>query len=69
MLSVLFNIIAKAKGYRCHIITLLRLILLGINTNNLEKTLYILFCIEVISYIVPFHNLIKEKIAGYNGQV
>ena len=49
--------------------TLLRLILLGINANNLEKTLHILSYIEVISYIVLFYNLIKEKIAGYNGQV
>ena len=66
---MLFNIIVKAKGYRCYIITLLRLILLGINANNLEKTLHILSCIEVISYVVPFHDLIKEKIAGHNRQV
>lgn len=66
-LSVLFNIIVKAKGYRYYIITLLRLLLLGINANNLEKTLYVLSYIEVISYIVLFYNLIKENIAGYNG--
>jgi len=59
----------KAKGYRCYIITLLWLLLLGINANNLEKTLYALSYIEVISYIIPFHNLIKENIAGYNRQV
>ena len=59
----------KAKGYRYYIITLLGLVLLGINANNLEKTLHTLFCIEVIFYIVPFHNLVKEKTAGYNGQV
>jgi len=66
VLSVLFNIIVKVKGYRCYIIILLRLVLLGINANNLEKTLYILSYIEVVSYIVPFYNLIKEKTAGYN---
>ena len=65
-MSVLFNIIVKAKGYRYHIITLLRLVLPGINANDLEKTLHTLSCIEVISYTVPFYNLIKEKIVGYN---
>ena len=46
--------------------TLLRLVLLGINANNLEKTLHTLSYIEVVSYIVPFYNLIEEKIIGYN---
>jgi len=68
-LGVLFNIIVKVKGYRYHIITLLWLVFLGINANNLEKTLHTLSCIKVVSYIMPFYNLIKEKIAGYNGQV
>ena len=49
--------------------TLLWLILLGINANNLEKTLYTLSYIEVVFYIMLFYNLIKEKIVGYNGQV
>lgn len=66
-LSVLFNIMAKAKGYRCHIITLLRLLLPGIDANDLEKTSHALSCIEVVSYIVPFHNLTKENIAGHDG--
>ena len=49
--------------------TLLWLILLGINANDLKKTLYTLSCIKVVSYIMLFYNLIKEKIIGYNGQV
>ena len=66
MLSVLFNIIIKAKDYRYHITTLFGLVLLSINANNLEKTLYTLSYIKVVFYIVPFHNLTKEKTVGYN---
>jgi len=69
VLSVLFNIIINVKGYRYHITTLLGLVLLGINANNLKKTLHTLSCIEIIFYIIPFYNLIKEKTAGYNRQV
>ena len=68
-LSVLFSIMAKAKGYRCHIITLLWLVLPGIDANDLKKTSHTLSCIEVVSYIVSFRNLTKEKIAGHDGQV
>ena len=60
---------AKAKGYRCHIITLFGLVFSSLDINNLEKTSYTLSYIEVLFYTVLFHNLTKEKTADYNKQV
>ncbi|KAF2137657.1 uncharacterized protein K452DRAFT_235539 [Aplosporella prunicola CBS 121167] len=60
-LHMLSKTMARTKGYRCHITTLLSLALPGIDANDLEKTLHTLSYIQSVSYIIPFHDLTKEK--------
>jgi proteasome activator subunit 4 len=65
-LHVLSKIMARTKGYRCHVTTCLGLALPGIDANDLEKTLYTLSYIQGVCYTVPFHDLTQEK-KGVNG--
>ncbi|CAI6320639.1 unnamed protein product [Periconia digitata] len=60
-LQVLSKIMAKTKGYRCHVTTLLGLALPGIDPNDLDKTVQTLSYIQGVSYTVPFHDLTQEK--------
>ncbi|KAF2089335.1 hypothetical protein K490DRAFT_37416 [Saccharata proteae CBS 121410] len=60
-LHMLSKTMARTKGYRCHITTLLGLALPGIDANDLEKTLHTLGYIQSVSYIIPFHDLTKER--------
>ncbi|KAK8194776.1 uncharacterized protein BKA78DRAFT_248089 [Phyllosticta capitalensis] len=60
-LHMLSKTMARTKGYRCHITTLLGLALPGIDANDLEKTLHTLSYIQSVSYIIPFHDLSKEN--------
>lgn len=61
-LQMLAKVMARTKGYRCHITTLLGLALPGIDANDLDKTFYTLSYIQAVAYNVPFHDLTKEKI-------
>jgi proteasome activator subunit 4 len=61
-LQMLSKIMARSKGYRCHLTTLLGLALPGIDANDLEKTMYTLSFFQAIAYNIPFHDLTKEKI-------
>ena len=61
-LQMLSKVMSRAKGYRCHITTLLGLALPGIDPNDLEKTMHTLSYIQAIAYNVPFHDLTKEVI-------
>jgi proteasome activator subunit 4 len=61
-LQMLAKIMARNKGYRCHVTTLLGLALPGIDANDLDKTFYTLSFIQAVAYNVPFHDLTKEKI-------
>ncbi|KAF2400915.1 hypothetical protein EJ06DRAFT_493478 [Trichodelitschia bisporula] len=63
-LQVLARIMARSKGYRCHITTLLGLALPGIDANDLEKTMHTLAFIQAVAYNIPFHDLTKEKISS-----
>jgi proteasome activator subunit 4 len=60
-LHMLSKIMARTKGYRCHVTTVLGLALPGIDANDLEKTLHTLSYIQGVCYTVPFHDLTKEK--------
>ncbi|GME47814.1 Armadillo-like helical [Neofusicoccum parvum] len=70
-LHMLSKTMVRTKGYRCHITTLLGLALPGIDANDLEKTLHTLSYIQSVSYIIPFHDLTKEKrtVAKENGDI
>lgn len=59
-LQMIANIMAKQKGFRCHITALLALALPGIDANDLGKTQYTLNFIQSVAYSIPFVPLIKE---------
>ncbi|KAF2465409.1 uncharacterized protein BDR25DRAFT_269954 [Lindgomyces ingoldianus] len=67
-LNMLARVMARTKGYRCHVTTALGLALPGIDANDLEKTLHTLSYIQAVSYTVPFHDLTQEK-KEPNGQI
>lgn len=60
-LQVLSKIMARTKGYRCHVTTLLGLALPGIDPNDLDKTVQTLAYIQGVCYTVPFHDLTQES--------
>lgn len=59
-LQMIANIMAKQKGFRCHITALLALALPGIDANDLNKTQYTLNFIQSVAYSIPFVNLAGE---------
>lgn len=64
-LHMLSRIMAKTKGFRCHVTTVLGLALPGIDANDLEKTVHTLQYVQGVCYLVPFHDLTKtKKVAG-----
>ncbi|OCK79895.1 hypothetical protein K432DRAFT_405169 [Lepidopterella palustris CBS 459.81] len=67
-LHMLSKVMARTKGYRCHVTTVLGLALPGIDANDLEKTLHTLSYIQGVCYTVPFHDLTKEKRQELNGR-
>lgn len=60
-LQILSRTIARTKGYRCHLTTLLGLALPGIDANDLEKTLYTLSFIQSACYNVPMVDLTSGR--------
>ncbi|KAF2460186.1 hypothetical protein BDY21DRAFT_281378 [Lineolata rhizophorae] len=60
-LQVLSKTMARTKGFRCHITSLLGLALPGIDANDLEKTLHTLAFIQAVCYNVPLHDLTQES--------
>ncbi|KAI1419849.1 hypothetical protein F5Y12DRAFT_720247 [Xylaria sp. FL1777] len=60
-LQMIANIMAREKGFRCHITALLALALPGIDANDLNKTQYTLNFIQTVAYSIPFVNLAKEN--------
>ncbi|KAI0400258.1 hypothetical protein F4802DRAFT_501809 [Xylaria palmicola] len=60
-LQMIANVMAREKGFRCHITALLALALPGIDANDLNKTLYTLNFIQTVAYSIPFVNLAKEN--------
>ncbi|KAL8903578.1 MAG: hypothetical protein Q9207_003829 [Kuettlingeria erythrocarpa] len=65
-LQVLSRIMVRAKGFRCHVTTMLGLALPGIDANDLEKTLYTLSYIQSVCYSVPLYDLTegREDVSG-----
>ena len=59
-LQMIANIMAKHKGYRCHITALLALALPGIDANDLGKTQYTLNFIQSVAYSIPFVPLAHQ---------
>ncbi|KAI4163162.1 MAG: hypothetical protein LQ342_003290 [Letrouitia transgressa] len=60
-LQVLSRIMVRAKGFRCHVTTMLGLALPGIDANDLEKTLYTLSYIQSVCYNIPFYDLTEGR--------
>ncbi|KAJ3562698.1 hypothetical protein NPX13_g8468 [Xylaria arbuscula] len=60
-LQMISNVMAREKGWRCHITALLALALPGIDANDLNKTQYTLNFIQTVAYSIPFVNLAKEN--------
>ncbi|KAF4122081.1 proteasome activator subunit 4 [Geosmithia morbida] len=60
-LQMIANIMAKTKGYRCHITALLALVLPGIDANDLNKTQYTLAFIQSVAYSIPIASLAREE--------
>lgn len=65
-LQVLSKTMARTKGFRCHVTTMLGLALPGIDANDLDKTLYTLSFIQSVCYSIPFHDLTRgsDDISG-----
>ncbi|KAL8691736.1 MAG: hypothetical protein Q9218_003107 [Villophora microphyllina] len=65
-LQVLSRIMVRAKGFRCHVTTMLGLALPGIDANDLEKTLYTLSYIQSVCYSIPLFDLTEgcEDVSG-----
>jgi proteasome activator subunit 4 len=59
-LQMLANIMAKQKGFRCHMTALLALALPGIDANDLGKTQYTLNFIQSVAYSIPIVPLVKD---------
>lgn len=60
-LQHLSGIMARTKGFRCHVTTMLGLALPGIDANDLEKTLYTLQFIQSVCYNIPLHDLTENR--------
>ncbi|KAI1200137.1 hypothetical protein F5X97DRAFT_101592 [Nemania serpens] len=60
-LQMIANVMARQKGFRCHITALLALALPGIDANDLNKTQYTLNFIQTVAYSIPFVNLANEN--------
>ncbi|GAW14198.1 hypothetical protein ANO14919_035950 [Xylariales sp. No.14919] len=60
-LQMIANVMAREKGFRCHVTALLALALPGIDANDLNKTQYTLNFIQTVAYSIPFVNLAKEN--------
>lgn len=60
-LQMLSKIMARTKGYRCHLTTLLGLALPGIDANDLDKTMNSLAFIQSVCYNIPLHDLTRTK--------
>ncbi|GAM41678.1 membrane protein [Talaromyces pinophilus] len=60
-LQILSRIIARTKGFRCHMTTLLGLALPGIDANDLEKSMHTLSFIQSVCYNIPFEDLTKGR--------
>lgn len=59
-LQMLSKIMARTKGFRCHLTTLLGLALPGIDANDLDKTMHTLAFVQAVCYNIPLHDLTKE---------
>ena len=58
---MLSRTMARTKGFRCHLTTLLGLALPGIDANDLDKTMHSLSFIQSVCYNIPLHDLTKEN--------
>lgn len=66
-LQMLSRTMARTKGFRCHLTTLLGLALPGIDANDLDKTMHSLAFIQAVCYNIPLHDLTKEKSTDTDG--
>ncbi|KAK8215360.1 Proteasome activator BLM10 [Zalaria obscura] len=68
-LQMLSRIIARTKGFRCHLTTLLGLALPGIDANDLDKTMHSLSFIQSVCYNIPLYDLTKERTGDADGEI
>ena len=52
---------ARTKGFRCHVTTMLGLALPGIDANDLDKTMYTLSYIQSVCYNIPLYDMMAEQ--------
>ncbi|THX70628.1 hypothetical protein D6D08_05709 [Aureobasidium pullulans] len=67
-LQMLSRIIARTKGFRCHLTTLLGLALPGIDANDLDKTMNSLSFVQAVCYNIPLHDLTKSAQTDSDGE-
>lgn len=60
-LQSLSSIMARTKGFRCHVTTMFALALPGIDANDLEKTLYTLSYMQSVCYNIPLYDLTSSR--------
>ncbi|KAI4620969.1 hypothetical protein J4E83_005332 [Alternaria metachromatica] len=63
-LHMLSKVMAKTKGFRCHVTSVLGLALPGIDANDLEKTVHTLQYVQGVCYLIPFQDLTKARKAS-----
>ena len=60
-LQMIAPIMAREKGFRCHITALLALALPGIDANDLDKTMHTLNFFQAVAYSIPFVDITKKS--------
>ncbi|OBT53336.1 hypothetical protein VE04_06481 [Pseudogymnoascus sp. 24MN13] len=58
-LQMVAPIMAREKGFRCHITALLALALPGIDANDLDKTMNTLTFFQAVAYSIPFVDITR----------
>ena len=56
-LQTVARTMVRTKGYRCHVTTMLGLVLPGIDPNDLDKTLYALSFMQTVFYNAPLQEI------------
>ncbi|KFY30009.1 hypothetical protein V493_02168 [Pseudogymnoascus sp. VKM F-4281 (FW-2241)] len=58
-LQMVAPIMAREKGFRCHVTALLALALPGIDANDLDKTMNTLTFFQAVAYSIPFVDITR----------
>ena len=58
-LQMIAPVMARQKGFRCHVTALLALALPGIDANDLDKTMNTLTFLQAVAYSIPFVDITR----------